>query len=127
MKLIQNPRDLAVRAVLAASVVGLSTLSVSAIAQDRSPQESDQQMADQHLPAGADAATAARVKSALTSDPTFDAKHISVSMEKGSVVLKGVVQDNRELLNATQIATKAAGDHKVINHLTINQNYPNAP
>lgn len=127
MNLILNRRYLAVRAVIAASVVGLSTLSISAVAQDQSPQEADQQRADQHMPAGADADTAARVKSALRSDPTFDAKHISVSMEKGSVVLKGVVQDNRELLNATQIATKAAGDHKVINHLTINQNFPNAP
>jgi osmotically-inducible protein OsmY len=48
-------------------------------------------------------------------------------MDKGNVVLSGFVQSSHALQEATRIATKAAGDHKVVNHLSINQNYPNAP
>ncbi|MGA2399279.1 MAG: hypothetical protein ABSG30_14595 [Steroidobacteraceae bacterium] len=33
----------------------------------------------------------------------------------------------QELLAANQVATKAAGDRKIVNELTIKQNYPNAP
>jgi osmotically-inducible protein OsmY len=82
---------------------------------------------NQRAAAGGDSSTAARVKAALTSDPNLDAKHVDVSVEKGDVVLQGFVQSNQDLTHATRIATRAAGDHKVVNHLTINQNYPNAP
>lgn len=67
------------------------------------------------------------MKTALNSDGTFDDKHVDVSIEHGAVVLKGFVQSNRDLVNATTIATKAAGGRKVVNNLTIKQNYPNAP
>jgi len=37
------------------------------------------------------------------------------------------VQDNRTLLEAGQVATKAAGERKIINELIIKQNFANAP
>jgi osmotically-inducible protein OsmY len=48
-------------------------------------------------------------------------------VEHGEVHLKGFVQDPRTLLAANQVATQAAGDHKIVNELLIKENYPNAP
>jgi osmotically-inducible protein OsmY len=68
-----------------------------------------------------------RVARALRGDSTLDAKHIAVSMDKGDVVLSGNVPSNREILDAERIAAKAAGGHKVVDNLAVEQNYPNAP
>ena len=54
-------------------------------------------------------------------------RHIDVAVKHGEVHLKGFVQDNRALLAANQVATQAAGDHKIVNELLIKENYPNAP
>jgi osmotically-inducible protein OsmY len=116
----RNSRYCALAAGAATLCLGLAGTSVWA-------QEPSTQSADQQSQASADSEVATRVKSALNSSSTFDAKHVDVAMDKGKVVLKGFVQDNRDLLDATQIATKAAGQHKVVNKLTIKQNYPNAP
>jgi osmotically-inducible protein OsmY len=105
---------------LAAIVLGLTVQPFSAQAQDQSASSASQA-------AVADSDAAAKVKSALNSNPTFDGRHVDVAMDKGNVVLSGFVQSSRALQDATRIATKAAGDHKVVNHLSINQNYPNAP
>jgi osmotically-inducible protein OsmY len=103
-----------------AIVLGLTVQSFSAQAQDHSASSASQAK-------GADSDAAAKVKSALNSNPTFDGRHVDVAMDKGNVVLSGFVQSSHALQEATRIATKAAGDHKVVNHLSINQNYPNAP
>jgi osmotically-inducible protein OsmY len=108
---------------VAAVALGFAVLAAPAGAQG----QSDPGVNQQRAAAGGDSSTAARVKAALTSDPNLDAKHVDVSVDKGDVVLQGFVQSTQDLTNATRIATRAAGDHKVINHLTINQNYPNAP
>jgi osmotically-inducible protein OsmY len=76
---------------------------------------------------GSDTDVASRVQQALQSDPVLDSKHIDVGVDHGDVVLNGFVQDNRALVAAGQVARKAAGDRKVVNHLTIKQNYPNPP
>jgi osmotically-inducible protein OsmY len=107
---------------LTAIVLGLTSLPISARADDRSATDATSRMTP-----GADSDTVARVRSAMSSNPTFDGKHVDVSMEKGKVVLSGFVQSSQALQEATRIATKAAGDTKVVNHLTITQNYPNAP
>ena len=103
-------------------LLGLAATSIPAFAQDPSARTMDQRGQ-----AGADSDVVMRVKTALDSKSTFDAKHVDVTVDKGNVVLNGFVQSNRDLLDATQIATKAAGDRKVVNKLTIKQNYPNAP
>ena len=64
---------------------------------------------------------------AAIANPTLDARHINVAVEHGEVHLTGFVQDNRTLLEAGQVATQAAGDHKIVNELLIKENYPNAP
>jgi osmotically-inducible protein OsmY len=67
----------------------------------------------------ADAVLAARVKSALSADPDINDTHIEVSIEKGNVVLTGLVEDNRALLDALRIAKRAAGARSVINAMSI--------
>jgi osmotically-inducible protein OsmY len=76
---------------------------------------------------GSDTAVAAQVKQALQSDSHLNSRHIEVAVQHGDVVLSGFVGDNRDLVSATQVATKAASGRKIINHLSIKQNYPNAP
>ena len=105
---------------LAAVVLGLTVQPLSAQALDQPASSASQA-------AGPDSDAAAKVKSALTSNPTFDGRHVDVAMDKGNVVLNGFVQSSQALQAATRIATKAAGDHKVVNRLSIKQNYPNAP
>jgi hyperosmotically inducible periplasmic protein len=108
-----------VTVVVAAAALALGTISTAAYAQDSSSASANQR--------GSDAKIAARVKNALQSNATLDSRHIDVAVEHGEVHLKGFVQDNRTLLAANQVATEAAGDHKIINELIIKQNYPNAP
>jgi BON domain len=98
---------------IAAAVLGLAVLPCASFAQSSTTTEGSE--------------VAARVKQALESDQALDSRHIDVSVEHGQVVLKGFVQDNRALLDASRVATKAAGDQKLVNQLTIRQNYPNAP
>ncbi len=122
MKATQNTRSHMIGAGLAAAVLALTILPAASYAQDQSGSGSNE-----HMTPGADSDAVAKVKSALNSNPTFDGRHVEVSMDKGHVVLTGFVQSSRALLDATRIATKAAGEHKVVNRLSIKQNYPNAP
>ena len=66
-----------------------------------------------------DQALVERVQAALQADPYVFNKHITVSVEGGAVVLKGFVFSDWDLRSAVRIATKAAGNTKVINNLTI--------
>lgn len=60
-----------------------------------------------------------RVKTALHTDPYFYDQHVTVSVEKGSVVLRGFVFSGWELQDAVRIARKAAGNARVIDDLSI--------
>jgi osmotically-inducible protein OsmY len=60
-----------------------------------------------------------RVKDALHSDPYFYDRHVAVSVENGAVVLRGFVSSEWDLRDAIRIATKAAGDARVVDNLTI--------
>ena len=62
-----------------------------------------------------------RVTAALHSDPYFYDEHVSVSVEKGFVVLRGVVASEWDIRDALRIAGKAAGDKRVIDDLSIEQ------
>jgi osmotically-inducible protein OsmY len=109
-----------INAGIAAALLTLGAISAPSFAQNSEAMPP----AGQH---GAEGDLAARVKQALHSDKALDDRHVDVAVEHGNVVLNGFVHDNRELLVAAQVATKAAGDHKIVNHLSIKQNYPNAP
>jgi osmotically-inducible protein OsmY len=60
-----------------------------------------------------------RVKDALHSDPYFYDEHVTVSVENGAVVLRGFVSSEWDLRDAVRIASKAAGDRRVIDNLSI--------
>jgi osmotically-inducible protein OsmY len=60
-----------------------------------------------------------RVKTALHTDPYFYDRHVTVSVEKGSVVLRGFVFSGWELQDAVRIARKAAGNTHVVDDLDI--------
>jgi osmotically-inducible protein OsmY len=122
MKVIEKARRSMIGAGLAAVVLGTAIVPLSSYALDQSDPGANQRMAR-----GADSDAAAKVKSALSSNPTFDGKHVNVAMDNGNVVLSGFVQSSQAVEDATRIATKAAGDHKVVNHLSIQQNYSNEP
>jgi osmotically-inducible protein OsmY len=62
-----------------------------------------------------------RVTAALHADPYFYDEHVSVSVEKGVVVLRGFVASEWDLRDAIRIADKAAGDRRVIDNLSITQ------
>jgi hypothetical protein len=104
---------------IAAAVLSLVVLPCESFAQSPAAAYGSQPSSDSDI--------AVRVKQALESDQALDSRHIDVSVEHGHVMLKGYVQDNRALLDASRIATKAAGDRKVVNQIAIKQNAPNAP
>jgi osmotically-inducible protein OsmY len=108
-----------VTVAVAAAALALGAISTAAYAQD-----SSSAYANQH---GSDADVKARVQNALQSNATLDSRHIDVAVEHGEVHLKGFVQDDQTFLAANEVATQAAGDHKIVNELLIKQNYPNAP
>lgn len=62
-----------------------------------------------------------RVKAALHADPYFSDEHVTVSVKKGVVVLRGFVFNDWDLRDALRIARKAAGDRPVIDSLSIEQ------
>jgi len=62
---------------------------------------------------------AERVNAALQSDKYFFGKHVTVSVEKGDVVLRGFVLTSWDMRDAVRIAQKAAGDHRVVNNLSL--------
>ena len=61
-----------------------------------------------------------RVEAALHSDPYFYDEHVTVSVDKGHVLLSGFVSSEWDLLDAMRIARKAAGNGRVSENLSIN-------
>jgi osmotically-inducible protein OsmY len=57
----------------------------------------------------------------LHADPYFYDRHVTVSVEKGAVVLSGLVFSGTDLRDAIRIASKAAGNRRVVDDLTIEQ------
>ena len=74
--------------------------------------------------AASDGELAARVKAALRAAPDVNDTHIEVSIQNGKVVLSGLVEDNRALLDALRVAKKAAQGREVMDALTIMKTSP---
>jgi osmotically-inducible protein OsmY len=70
-------------------------------------------------PGGTDEELAEKVHTALQSDKYFFGKHVTVSVEKGDVVLRGFVLTSWDMRDAVRIAQKAAGDRRVVNNLSL--------
>lgn len=62
-----------------------------------------------------------RVAAALHADRYFPDQHVSVSVEKGAVVLRGFVFGDWDLERAIRIAGVAAGHRLVIDDLSIKE------
>jgi BON domain len=62
-----------------------------------------------------------RVTAALHADPYFYDAHVSVSVEKGAVVLRGFVFSDWDLREALRLARTAAGDNTVVDDLSIKE------
>ena len=60
-----------------------------------------------------------RVQAALHADPYFYDRHVSVSVDKGAVVLHGIVFSEWDLRDAMRIARQAADRRLVVDDLTI--------
>jgi len=60
-----------------------------------------------------------RVRAALHADPYFYDKHVTVSVEHGAVVLRGFVYTGLDVQDAIRIASKAAGNRRVVDDLSI--------
>lgn len=67
----------------------------------------------------ADEQLRARVQAALGSDPYFYDEHVTVSVQNGDIHLRGFVSSDWDLLDAIRIARKAAGQHRVVDNLSI--------
>ena len=107
-------------AFLGPVVGGLSALATQSVAQNAAasvehPLRTDATSASRV----ADEILRGRVESALHSDPYFYDVHLTVSVEKGAVVLRGFVSSDWDLLDAIRIASRAAGDRRVIDDLSI--------
>ncbi|HEY2533531.1 MAG TPA: BON domain-containing protein [Xanthobacteraceae bacterium] len=68
----------------------------------------------------ADVQLADNVQAALHADPFFYDRHVTVSVERGKVVLRGFVADGEAIISAKRIAAKAAGGRPVVDYLSIN-------
>jgi hypothetical protein len=62
-----------------------------------------------------------RVTAALHADPYFYDQHVSVSVQKDVVVLRGFVTSDWDIRDALRIAGMAAGGRRVIDDLSIEQ------
>ena len=66
-----------------------------------------------------DEALRQRVAQSLQEAPYFYDAHVNVTIEKGAVVLRGLVFSDWDLRDAIRIATKAAEGRRVVDNLSI--------
>ncbi|HME38104.1 MAG TPA: BON domain-containing protein [Steroidobacteraceae bacterium] len=67
----------------------------------------------------ADQEIANRVQAALHADRYFYDAHVTVSVEKGDIAMRGFVASDWDVQTAIRIAAKAAGERRVLNYLQI--------
>ena len=110
--------------VFIGSIFGSAGFAVPAGAQNAGAPASNQPVSVTAPPAQSTESIAAeqlskRVKDALHLDPYFNDEHVTVSVEHGSVVLRGFVTSEWDLRDAIRIASTAAGAARVIDNLSI--------
>ncbi len=66
-----------------------------------------------------DAAVTAKVKAALVEDKAVSAAHISVTTDKGTVKLSGLVDNQAEIDRAAQLASQVQGVKAVRNNIAL--------
>ena len=101
--------------------VALSTLLVLAMAGCASgPARTD---AERQL----DKEIADRVQVALNGDKELYARHITVSANRGVVILGGYVWSQPDLEEAQRIAESVPGVSKIVNEMELERNFQNSP
>ena len=118
MNISCKKRHLIICAHLVFLVCGLGGIATQVDAQ-RATEPTGSRSDSANQPADQDLTN--RVKTALHIDPYFYDKHVTVSVEKGSVVLRGFVFSDWELQDALRIARKAAGNTRVVDNLSIKE------
>jgi osmotically-inducible protein OsmY len=108
-----------VRGAPAGAGTAMTLLLLGGISACTVTQPSQRPVSPAQAPAASDAELAARVKAALRAASYVNDTHIEVVIDNGNVVLTGLVEDNRALLDALQVARKAADGRNVIDALSI--------
>jgi osmotically-inducible protein OsmY len=123
MNTSRRKRILIISAYLGPALYGLAGFAGAQNAVSPPVSESDSVIASATPDAAAlsDGELAERVKAALHADPYFYDEHVTVSVERGVVVLRGFVFSSWDLRDALRIAGKAAGDRRVVDNLSIKQ------
>ncbi len=109
-----KPRRQLIDAGIAATLLLFSATGACTFTQNSQEPASPAQ-----APVASDAELAARVKAALRAASYVNDTHIEVVIENGNVVLTGLVEDNRALLDALAVAKKAADGRNVIDAMSI--------
>jgi osmotically-inducible protein OsmY len=126
MNISCTKRILIICAYLGPAVCGLGGFATPVSAQNAvsPPASQSDSVAVSTLPGAAvlsDGELVKRVKAALHANPYFYDKHVTVSVEQGAVVLRGFVFSASDLQDALRIASKAAGDRRVVDNLSIEE------
>jgi osmotically-inducible protein OsmY len=123
MNVSSKRRNLSICAYLVSLACGLGGIATQVDAQTAAPPNSRSESIAASETQGAslvaDEDLKNRVKTALHNDPYFYDAHVTVSVEKGSVVLRGFVFSDWDLRDALRIARKAAGNSPVVDNLSI--------
>ena len=127
MNISCKKQSLIVYAYLAPVICGLGGFAVPAVAQNAAPPAASHSYSTAvRAPSGTavltDGELARRVKGALHDAPYFYDEHVTVSVEHGAVVLRGIVFGDSDLVDAIRIASKAAGGRRVVDDLSIERN-----
>jgi osmotically-inducible protein OsmY len=113
MNISRKTRSFIVCAYLAPAVFGLGGFAVPAGAQNAVSSAATMLT---------DGEVAMRVRGALHAAPYLYDEHVAVSVEDGAVVLRGIVFSDSDLVDAIRIASKAAGERRVVDDLSIERN-----
>jgi len=126
MSIYRIKRNWAVYVYLGPLVCGLGSIATSADAQNAAAPASSRavSLAASTTQGGdwvSDTELKRRVRAALHDSPYVYDRHVRVSIEGDSVVLRGFVFSGWDLQDALRVARKAAGDKPVIDYLSIKE------
>jgi osmotically-inducible protein OsmY len=124
MKLSHKKQNWVIGACLGSAVFGFGRFATRSSAQNTAastepPIPTVGSTATQAADPVTDEELRGRVEAALRSDPYFNDAHVTVSVDKGDVLLGGFVFSDWDLLDALRIARKAAGNRRVVDNLSI--------
>src|ERR1700723_587028 len=123
MNILSKKRNLVLYGYFVPVVCGLSAIATRAEAQNAPvPPISGSGYIAASTPAASTPAASTddlrnRVTTALHTDPYLNDRHITVSVDKGSVVLGGFVFSGWQVQDALRDARKAAGNTRVVDDL----------